>query len=50
MPETLTNPRSNPTGDQREQLLGPELGENARLRFADHFEPQRRPVKGPERD
>lgn len=36
----LCNPCTNRAGHQREQLVGLELGEGARLRFKDHFEPQ----------
>ena len=42
-------PRTNHTGYQGEQLFGLELGKDARLRFTDHFEPQRRPAEGSER-
>lgn len=45
----LLKPRSDHTGYQGEQLSGPELGKDTRLRFTDHFKSERRPVEGSER-
>jgi hypothetical protein len=45
---TRLKPCANCTGYQGEQLLGPELGKDARLRFTDNFKSQRRPAQGSE--